>query len=131
MAACVVGSVEAFNVKTDKWELWEEKLNFFLLANGVKDDAKKPMLLATVGMTALGYFYDLNMPTKLHDAGITFKRLLQQLQAHFGAKTTQLAARHEFGRLSQKVSESVDDYAASLHTASVQYRFGADLDVRL
>ena len=53
MAACVFGFVEAFNVKTDKWELWEEIFKVFLLANGVKDDAKKPMLLATVGMTAL------------------------------------------------------------------------------
>ena len=96
-----------------------------------KDDAKKPMLLTTVGMTALGYLHDLNMPTRLDDAGITYKRLLEQLQAHFGAKTTQLAARHEFGRLSQKKSQSIDDYAASLRTASVQCGFGADLDVRL
>ena len=126
MAACVFGSVEAFNVKSDKWELWEEKYKFFLLANGVKDDAKKPMLLATVGMTALGYLHDLNMPTSLDDAGVTYTRLLEHLSALFGAKTTQLAARHEFGRLSQKESESVDDYAASLRTASVQCGFGAD-----
>ena len=57
MAAPVFSSVNEFNVKTDKWELCEEKFNFFLLANGVKDDAKKPMLLATVGMTALGYLH--------------------------------------------------------------------------
>ena len=95
MAAPVFGSVEAFNVKTDKWELWEEKFKFFLLANGVKDDTKKPLLLATVGMTALGYLHDLNMPTSLDDNGVTFKKLLEQLQAHFGAKTTQLAARHK------------------------------------
>ena len=131
MAAPVFGSVNEFNVKTDKWELWEEKFNFFLLANGVKDDAKTLMLLATVGMTALGYLHDLNMPTRLDDAGITFKKLLEQLQAHFGAKTTQLAARHQFGHLSQKGSQSVDDYSASLRTASVQCGFGADLDVCL
>ena len=119
MAACVVGSFEAFNVKSDQWELWEEKFKFFLLAIGVKDDAKKPMLLATVSMTALGYLHDLSLPTSLDDAGLTYTRLLEQLLAHFGAKTTQLAARHEFGRLSQKESESVDDYAASLRTASV------------
>ena len=131
MAACVFGSVEAFNVKTDKWELWEEKFKFFLLANSIKDDAKKPMLLATVGMTALGYLHDLNMPTSLDDAGVTYTRLLEQFRAHFGAKTTQLAARHEFGRLLQKDSESVDDYAASLRTASVLCGFCADLDIRL
>ena len=78
------------------------------------------MLLATVGMTSLGYLNDLNMPTRLDDAGITFKKKLEQLQAHFGARTTQLAARHEFGHLSQKELQSVDDYAASLRTASVQ-----------
>ena len=101
-----------------------------MLSNGVKDDSNKPMLLATVGMTSLRYLHDLNMPTKLDDAGITFKKLLEQLQAHFGSKRTQLAARHKFGRL-KKDSELVDDYAATLRRASVQCAFETDLDVRL
>ena len=131
MAACVFGNVEAFNLNTDKWELWEEMFKFFLHANGVKDDAKKPMLLVTIGMTALGYLHDMNMPTSIDDAGVTYTRLLEKLRAHFGAKTTKLATRHVFGRLSQKDTESVDDYAASLRTASVQCGFSADLEVWL
>ena len=71
------------------------------------------------------------MPTSLDDSGVTYTRLLEQLRAHFGAKTTQLAARHELGRLLQKDLASVGDYGASLRRASVQCGFGADLDVRL
>ena len=108
-----------------------KKFKFFLLANGVKDDATKPMLLATVEMTALGYLHDLNMPTALDDNGVTFKKVLEQLQAHFRAKTTQLAARYEFGRLEQKESDTVDDFAAAIRKAAVQCGFGGDLDVWL
>ena len=89
------------------------------------------MLLTTVSMTAFGYLHDLNMPTALDDNGVTFKKLLEQLQAHFGANSTQLAVRHEFGRLEQKESDTVDDFAAALRRAAVQCGFGGDLDVRL
>ena len=127
----VFGAIGEFDPKKDKYELWEEKFKFFLLANGVKDELKKPMLLSTVGMAALGYLHDLNLPEALDDNSVTFKTLQEQLQAHFGAKTTQLAARHEFGRLEQKASDSVDDFAAALRIAAVQCGFGGDLDVRL
>ena len=128
----VFGSVEPFDSRRDKWSLWEEKLKFFLLANGVTSDAqKKAMLLASVGMAALGYVHDLNMPTALDDNGITFNSLVDQLRTHYGEKTTQLAARHEFCRVMQKDGQTVDEFAAALRTASLHCQFGAELDGRL
>ena len=82
-------------------------------------------------MAALGYLHDLNMLTNLDDAAITFKKLLKQVQAHFGAITIKLVARYEFCRLSQNNSGSVDDYATSLRISSVQCSFRADFNVRL
>ena len=113
------GSISEFDPKTDKYELWEEKFKFFLLVNGLKDYAKKPYLLSMVGMTGLGYYYDLNLPTARDDNGFTFKKLMDLLRAHFGSKTTQLAARHGFSHLSEKETDTVDDFAAALSRASV------------
>ena len=128
----VFGSVESFDARRDKWSLWEEKLKFFFLANGVTDDAqRKAMLLASVGMTALGYVHDLNMPTGLDDVNVTFASLIDQLRAHYGVRTTQLAARHEFSHVTQKDSQTVDEFAAALRTASLYCEFGAELDGRL
>lgn len=63
----VFGSVESFDAPRDKWSLWEEKLKFFLIANGVTDDAqKKAMLLASIGITGLGYVHNLNMHLNLN-----------------------------------------------------------------
>ena len=111
----VFGNVEPFDARRDKWSIWEQKLKFFLLANGVTtEEQKKAMLLACVGMTALGYVHDLNMPLALDDAGVTFTSLLDQLRAHYGEQTTQFAARHEFNRVTQKDSKTVDEFAAAL-----------------
>lgn len=116
----VFGSIEPFDPRRDKWTLWEEKLQFFLLANSVIDEGQqKAMLLASIGMAALGYVHDMNMPTALTDAGITVKKLLEQLRAHYGEKTSQLAARHEFSRVTQKDGQTVDEFAAALRTASL------------
>lgn len=89
------------------------------------------MLLATVGMTALGYVHDLNMPTSLDDNSITFDFLAAQLRTHYGEKTSQLAARNEFSRVLQKDGQTVDEFAAGLRTATLHCQFGAELDVRL
>lgn len=113
----VFGSIESFDARRHKWSIWKEKLKFFLLANGVADDRQKSMLLSTVSMTALGYVYDLNMPNSLDDAGVTFKTLTDQLREHYGEKTTLLAARHEFNRVTLKEGQSVDEFEAALRTA--------------
>lgn len=60
------------------------------------------MLLASVGMTALGYLNDLNQPTSLDDVEITHDTLVKQLRGHYRLKITELSARHEFGRIEQE-----------------------------
>lgn len=89
------------------------------------------MLLASVGMVAFGYVHDLNIPKELDDASVTFDKLLDQLRALYGEKTTQLAARHEFSRVVQKESQTVEEFAAVLRTASLYCYFGAELNGRL
>lgn len=87
-------------------------------------------MLASVGMTALGYLHDLNMPKALDDKAVTFTSLTDQLRSHFGVKTTVLAARHEFSHVVQRESQTVDEFAAALRTSSLHCNFGNELDGR-
>ena len=42
------GKVKPFNPKVDDWEVYEEKLRFYLAANDITDGAKKRSILLTV-----------------------------------------------------------------------------------
>ena len=132
MAANIFGCIEEFDAKKDAWELYEAKFDFFIEANGVTDDSRKrAMLLTSVGMAALAYVRDLNMPTALNDNSITYEKLIEQLRAHYGKKTAALAARNEFCRMHQNETQSVDKFAAGLRGQSIYCKFNADLDIRL
>lgn len=110
-----MGSIEPFKAGPHKETLWNEKLKFFLLSYGVADAAqKKAMLLYLVGIAALAYVLNLNMPRALDDGGVTFNSLVNKLRAHFGEKTTELAAWHKFSRVVQKENQSVDEFAEVL-----------------
>ena len=98
----------------------------------MKDEkVKRAMLLAGVGMVSLGYVKDLNLPTPLNDDSVTYKRLVEQLQAHYGKMSTSLAARNEFAKIQQKDGQSIDEFSAALRFASLLCKFACDLDMRL
>ena len=128
----VFGTVESFDARRDKWSLWEEKLKFFFLANGVTErraeegDAARLRRHDRVGLRSRS-----EHAHGLDDNGITFDTLIDQLRAHYGERTTQLAARHEFCHVLQKDGQTVDEFAAALRTASLYCEFGAELDGRL
>ena len=63
----VFGSLDSFDPKAVEWELYETQFDFFLQANGVTDaKQKRALLLSTIGMGALSYVRDLNLPVELN-----------------------------------------------------------------
>ena len=42
------GHIEPFEMESDDWELYTERLDQFLLANGIDDDKKKVAVFVTV-----------------------------------------------------------------------------------
>lgn len=74
MSDRVFGSIAAFDPKSGQWELYETQFDFFILSNEVDDEKqKKALLLASIGMTALAYVRDLNMPTDLKDDAVHYR----------------------------------------------------------
>ena len=47
MATAQIGHIEPFEVGSDDWELYAERLEQFLLANGIDDDKRKVAVLVT------------------------------------------------------------------------------------
>ena len=48
MATTQIGHLEPFEIESDDWELYAERLDQFLLANGIDNDKKKVAVLVTV-----------------------------------------------------------------------------------
>ena len=48
MANNQIGHIEPFEIGSDDWELYAERLEQFLLANGIDDDKKKVAVFITV-----------------------------------------------------------------------------------
>ena len=128
----VFGSLDSFDPKAVEWELYETQFDFFLQANGVTDaKQKRALLLSTIGMGALSYVRDLNMPVTLNDDATTYDKLIEQLRSHYGKKTAVLAGRSDFTSIRQKDAQSVEEFAAALRAAAIHCKFGAELDIRL
>ena len=47
-ATTLIGHLEPFKIEGDDWELYTERLDQFLLANGIDDDKKNVAVLVTV-----------------------------------------------------------------------------------
>ena len=133
MAHRVFGTIDEFDPRKDDWDLYESKFDFYLQANEVKDEkVKRAMLLSGIGMVSLGYVRDLNLPTLLTDDSVTYKKLIDQLRAHYGKKSTSLTARNEFAKIRQREGQSIDEFAAALRSGSLLCKFAAtELDNRL
>ena len=64
MAAPLLGCLEPFDSSNEEWGAYMERMNEFLIANGVEDDRKKvAVLLSTVGPSTYRLLKDLLAPT--------------------------------------------------------------------
>ena len=59
-----VGHIET---GSDDWELYAERLDQFMLANGIDDDKKVAVFVMVVGLKAYALLRNLVPPTKPHD----------------------------------------------------------------
>ena len=68
MATATLGQVESFEVEGGDWNVYFERLDQFLVANGVVDDAKKvAVFLTVIGGRAYALLRNLLTPTKPAD----------------------------------------------------------------
>ena len=128
--AGLVGSIEAYNPKSDEWSTYKGRLEFYLQINKITDAAmKRAALLTLIGNDGFRMLTDLHFPTKLID--VTYYTLIEDLDKAYGKNVSKMASRLRFGTVSQHEGQSIDEFIAELRHATMDSGFGDQLENRL
>ena len=120
------GKVKPFNPKTDDWEVYEEQLRFYMVANNITDATKKRSILLTVcGEQTFKLLRSLVPDGKLDADGITYDSLVELLKSHYKKKRSVVVHRFNFNTRSRKTAESIADYIAALRELALNCNFGS------
>ena len=114
--AAKLGHVEPFNVQTDDWSLYIERLSQYFVANDITVDKKVAVLLTVMGSKAYELLHSLLAPvvssTKKYD------ELTAVLMAHLKPKLLVIAECFKFRHRNQRDGENVAQYMAELRRLS-------------
>ena len=101
----VIGQVEPFQLGTEDWEQYTERLEQFFLANGIDDDGKKlAVFLTVVGAKTYALLSNLVAPTK--PAAKSYPELKEVLRAHLKPKPLIIAERFRWDSLCSPILRS-------------------------
>ena len=120
------GKVKPFNPKTDDWDVYEERLRFYMAANNITDATLQRSILLTVcGEQTFRLLRSLVPEGKLDADGITYDSLVGLLQSHYKKKQSVVVHRFNFNTRSRKPTETIADYIAALRELSLNCSFGS------
>ena len=107
------------------WESYTEQLDFYFLANGVKEPkTKKAMLLMNLLVETYQLAKDLVAPTQLKDDAITYEIIMERMQKQLKPERSALVARYESDNRVRNSGESVSHYVATLTHLATECKFG-------
>ena len=125
-ATVPVGVIGAFDSSTESWASYTERLEQFLLANGVTDGGKKrATLLAVCGPEVYQLIRDLLSPVKPNEK--SFKDLVALVKEHQEPAPSVIVERFRFFSCSQRSDESISDFLAHLRKRAKHCQFGDSL----
>ena len=93
------GTVGAFEPDSEKVSNYLERVDLFLLANGVEDDRKVATLLSLIGPRAYAVLAGLLAPATPKDKN--YEQLIETLKSHYQPKSLVIAERFRFYKRSQ------------------------------
>ncbi|CAI5661061.1 unnamed protein product [Oreochromis niloticus] len=128
--ATTVGSVAPFDSELQSWEEYCEILDYFFVANDIKEEEKKrAVLLSCVGAQTYALIRNLLSPVKPGDR--SYAELVGLLNNHFHPKPSEIVQRWKFNTRNRRPEESVGDYVAELRKLAQDCNFGDSLTVML
>ena len=126
LAMATYGKVKPFNPKTDDWEVYQERLRFYMAANNITDATLQRSILLTVcGEQTFRLLRSLVPEGKLDADGITYDSLVGLLQSHYKKKQSVVVHRFNFNTRSRKPTETIADYIAALRELALNCSFGS------
>ena len=114
------GSVVQFNPNKEEWTSYVERLNYYLIANEVTDDAKKcAILMSGCGLTTYKTIQSLvDSDTQKR---IKYTELIQILMNHCDPKLSSIMQQFKFYNRIRAKDESIAIYIAALHRVTHVY----------
>ena len=118
-----MGSIEAYNPKSDDWSTYKGRPEFYFQINKITDAAmKRAALLTLIVNNGFRMLADLHFPTKLID--VTYNALIEDLDKAYGRKVSKMGSRVPLGTVSQHEGQSIDELIAELRHASMDCALG-------
>ena len=113
MANSDIGQVEPFIVGKHDWTLYVERVQEYLVANGISTEEKKRAVLVTLmGSEAYELLASLVAPDK--PSTKKFDDIIDTMEKYLKPKPLVIAERFKFHKRSQKEGETVAQYLAEL-----------------
>ncbi|XP_050507436.1 uncharacterized protein K02A2.6-like, partial [Diabrotica virgifera virgifera] len=120
-----IGSLQEYRIGTD-WNIYQERLEQYFLANYVENDRMVPVLLTIIGDKAYEILKGLCDPVLPKNK--TFDELCILLQKQFTKKVSVFKERIEFYSLRQAEKESVADFYVRIKNKAIDCKFGTTLN---
>ncbi|KAK8770812.1 hypothetical protein V5799_012723 [Amblyomma americanum] len=128
-SAAQQGQMEPFDVSTNDWASYEERLTSFLIVNRVPEGDRVHAFLNIIGPSTYSLLKSLVAP-ELPSAK-SFEVLKKPLGDHLSPKPSVIGEREKFHRRQQVEDESISDYVAELRKLARTCDFGSALDESL
>lgn len=122
------GKIGDFVPEKENWVEYEERLEYFLEANGITDAAKKKAILIT-SIGASNYTLLRSITGGVSDK--SYEDLRQVLRAHFSPAPSEIVQRFRFNSCVRKAGESVVSFLARLRATSEHCNYGDSLEPML
>ncbi|XP_008179051.1 uncharacterized protein K02A2.6-like [Acyrthosiphon pisum] len=119
-----MGTLAEFRIDGD-WNVYQERMEQFFLANGIPEERKVPLLITCMGEQAYKMLKDLCDPIKPADR--TYEQLCTVLTRQFAKKVSVYRKREEFYNIRQNTNEFVTDWYAKMKNFAAQCSFGSNL----
>ena len=126
------GTLHEFDPKKESIEDFEERFEFYCVANGIRGDnvdKKKASFVTLLGQDTFARLKTLASPTAISE--LTLDAIKQHLRNYFRPPTMEIAEQFKFFKRNQKEQESATDYMSELRRLAKTCDFGAYLDTAL
>ncbi|XP_018403221.1 PREDICTED: uncharacterized protein LOC108780125 [Cyphomyrmex costatus] len=110
-----------FNLGTDDWELYTERLELYFTANDIEEEKQVPVLLTKVSADTYKLIKDLCAPTKPKDK--TFDQLVKLVKDHLCPKPSEAMERCKFHQTQQAATETISEFVARLKSMATHCSF--------
>ena len=127
MTTTLIGSVERFDINSDNWLEYVERVEQYFIANEIEAEAKKKgILLTVIGGEAYTLLRSLTEPHSPSQK--TYQQIVDILKNHLNPKPIVIAERWKFYQRCQNEGEALKDYLAELRRLSRHCKFEVFLD---